>query len=89
MTNEHVLIMGGTVKAAVDFATRHRVELDITTREQIIAITDGMQMRGRRGERLIVLQDCYSQLPRWYELIAEARQCGLVIEYRNCMEAPR
>lgn len=89
MTDEHVLIMGGTVKAVVEFATRHRVELGITRREQIIAITNVYQLRGRRGRRLIVLQDCYHRAPHWYELIVSARQGGLEIEYRNCDEEVR
>lgn len=89
MSNEHVLIMGGTVKAAVEFARRHHVELGIENFSQVIAITDAYQLRGRRGQRLIVLQDCYHRAPHWYELVVSARQGGLEIEYRNCDEGVR
>lgn len=89
MSGESVLIMGGTVKAVMSYARRHAVELGITAVEQIIAVTDARHTRGRRGQRLIVLQDCYTALPRWYDLIAEARMSGMEIEYRDCKDEVR
>jgi hypothetical protein len=76
MSDEHVLIMGGTDREVRDFARRNQLD-------PVLSISQPYQMRGRRGQRLIVLQDIYTRAPRWYELIAYAREAGLVIEYRN------
>jgi hypothetical protein len=68
--------MGGTDREVRDFARRNQLG-------QVRSISHPHQMRGHRGERLIVLQDIYTRAPRWYELIAYAREAGLEIEYRN------
>jgi len=81
VTGERILIMGGTDRVVVDFARR---QLGITHADQIVSVTQPYQMRGYRGQRLIVLEDCYTRVPRWYELIAYAREAGLEIDYRNC-----
>ena len=77
MTHEYVLIMGGTDREVHEFARRNQLG-------QVRSISYPYQMRGHRGERLIVLQDIYTRAPRWYELIAYAREAGLEIDYRNC-----
>jgi len=70
----------------MDFARLHREELGITRQDQIIPVTSERQLRARRGQRLIILEDCFFGTPGNLELLMYARHAGLDIVYRNCRE---
>lgn len=84
-----VLILGVHAAAVAGFATRHAESLGVTGPDQVVALTDARQLRGRRGERLIVLEDCYTHRLGGAELWREAKALGLEIVYRSCLEDPR
>lgn len=76
-----VLILAGSARAAADYARR----FDLGPHVPILAVE---QLLGRVGCTLIVLENSYTQRPRWYEFLPRARAEGMHIVRRYDSEKP-
>lgn len=75
MNDEHVLVLGGSVKAAMAWGRRRGID-------RVIAITSPGQLVDLAGHLLIVLPG-YIQAPRHAELLIAARKYGLEIQWER------
>ena len=75
MTDEEVLVLGGSPQTVTDFSRTLGAR-------PVIPVTRVEQLAGHAGGRLIVLND-YIRAPQHYELLVAARAAGLTVVFHE------